>query len=276
MQTDRRDVLRAAGIGMTSLLLPAASAAASGAPLLGTDATDAAPSAMALLDAGQEDDGWYWIQTSSMATARLVYCNLTDEGGGWMLVCYSPDHAVGIGSAAGSRYPNHWLNGQGTLDRLAVDTMALWFHDGAAQCDTVLKMASTVEGLTPRLTDMAIANRVTYTNPSDLALVPYVTDAYAITSTGVLGGTWSPVKGHTLMTGPLTVNAPRDWIYLGDSWWTVCGPSTDLQADGRSGNAQGTGSWTNPSTSSIYGMSDVAATSDSARGDLRTYAVFIR
>jgi hypothetical protein len=271
MLTDRRAVLRATGMGLSSLLLPAASAAASGGTLLGTDPADAAPSASALKDAGQDQDGWYWIQTSSMPTSRLVYCNQTDEGGGWMLICYAPDFVN-----TGARYPNHWLNGQGSLDRLAVDTMALWFNDGAPPCNSVLKMASPDTGRPPQLANMQIANRVTYSNPQDLALVEYVSDSYATNSTLALNGTWSPVKGHTFMTAPLTINAPRDWIYASNDWWTVCGPSTDLQINGRSGNAQGTGSWTNPNFSSLYGMADVAASTLSVRNDLRTYAVFIR
>lgn len=57
---------------------------------------------------------------------------------------------------------------------------------------------------------------------------------------------------------------------------TVCGPSSRLAPDGRSGNAQGTGSWTNPTTSSVYGVADVTATSNSQRTDVLTHAVLIR
>jgi hypothetical protein len=85
-------------------------------------------------------------------------------------------------------------------------------------------------------------------------------------------GTWSGVKGHTQMTSDLTVNAPGDWVYAtSGGWWTVCGPSTQLFADGRSGNAQGSGSWTNNGTNNIYGMADVSAVANSQRIDIKTF-----
>lgn len=278
MPPARRRVLggaAAAGLGLTSLALPSARAATSPTRTLGAEASPAT-SARALLDDGWDTDGWYWIQTSSMSTPRRVWCNLTDESGGWMLVCYSPDHRT-----TGSRYPNVWENGEGTLDRSTVDVMDLWFHDGSAQCDSVLRMASPTAGVTPRLADVEMANRVTYSNPGDLALVPYVTSAYQITTTGALDGTWTAVKGHTVMTGPLSVNAPRDWIQVDSFWWMVCSPSTELLADGRSANNQGTGGWTYPfndqvTSKSLYGLADVGPSVGSNRTDLRSYALFIR
>jgi hypothetical protein len=80
------------------------------------------------------------------------------------------------------------------------------------------------------------------------------------------------------MTGPLNVNAPGDWIYSAAStWWTVCGPSTAYpDSQGRSGNAQGSGSWTNISSNNIYGMANVAATTNSNRTNIKTYAVYIK
>jgi hypothetical protein len=273
---DRRRLLGAlgavgAGISVHALPLAAAASSSTSSPTPDGSETAPAPSARALQDIGVTTDGWYWIRTSSMPVARLVYCNMSDEGGGWMLVSYSPDH-----STSGSRYPNGWIAGQGTLDRMAADTMALWFHAGAAQCDTVLKMASTVAGRVPLLSAMSIANRVSYTNPQDLALVPYGDGAYAITSTLALDGTWRGVKGHTAMTGALTVNAPRDWIVTTNTYWSVCGPSSDLRPSGRSGNGQGTSSATHPSAFPLYGMANVATTADSLSTTLRTYAVLVR
>jgi hypothetical protein len=80
------------------------------------------------------------------------------------------------------------------------------------------------------------------------------------------------------MTTNLNVNAPGDWVYaVSGTWWTVCGPSTAYpDAQGRSGNAQGSGSWTNNSNNSIYGMADVTATTTSQRNDIKTYAVYIK
>jgi hypothetical protein len=63
-------------------------------------------SAQAIYNAGQTTSGWYYIQTSSMVTARQVYCNMTDEGGGWMLIAYTPGflwYFCRSGSYRGSR-----------------------------------------------------------------------------------------------------------------------------------------------------------------------------
>lgn len=231
-------------------------------------------SAVDILNSGQTNDGWYYIQTSSMSSAKQVYCNMTDDGGGWMLICYTPNFATGL--TQGARYPNLWQNGQGTFNRMVANTTELWFHNNTAQCTQVMKMASPTASLTPLLSNMEIANKVIYSNPSDLTIVPYVTDSYNITSTLALNGVWSPLKGHTLMTGTLSVNAPRDWIYQSNIWWTVCGPSTQLQSDGRSGNAQGSGSWTNPTTNNLYGMANVSTTTNSQRVNVNTYAVYIK
>lgn len=231
-------------------------------------------SGLDILNSGQSDSGWYYIQTSSMSQARQVYCNMTDDGGGWMLICYTPTFASG--PTFGARYPNVWLNGQGSLNRLAVNASELWYHNGVYQCTQVMKMATTTASRTPLLSNMQIANKVVYSNPQNLTIVPYVLDTYSTTSTLALNGVWSPLKGHTLMTGTLSVNAPRDWIYQSSSWWTVCGPSTQLSSDGRSGNAQGSGSWTNPSTQNLYGMANVSTTSNSLRNDINSYAVYIK
>jgi hypothetical protein len=264
----------AAGLGITSLTLPGAWAAASTLRTLGLEASPAT-SAAALLADGWTTDGWYWIRTSGMAAARRVWCDLTDEGGGWMLVAYSPD--LGASGARGLRYPNAWEGGEGTLDRMAVATMDLWSHLGTPQCGEVMKMASTTAGRQPRLADMEIANRVTYENPGDLDLAPYATASYtARVAATKLSGTWRPVKGHTVMTGPLEVDAPFDWIQTSDGAWTTCGPSSQLTSDGRSGNGRGTGSWTYPSSADVFGVADVGPSDVSKRTDVRSYAVLIR
>lgn len=234
-------------------------------------------SAQDIYDSGQTTSGWYYIKTSSMTSARQVYCNMTDQGGGWMLISYTPCYTgVGVsGVTAGASYPNTWENGEGTFNRLRVSTMDLWKHNGVSQCTQVLKMASTTVSLTPLLANMSIANKVVYSNPSNLNLST-VSNYPAFVNNTPMTGTWSPIKGHTLMTTDLAVNAPGDWIYQAGVWWTVCGPSTQLSADGRSGNAQGTGSWTNPSTNNLYGMANVATTGNSLLSTLNTYAVYIK
>jgi len=234
-------------------------------------------SAQDIYNSGQTTSGWYYIKTSTMASAKQVYCTMTDEGGGWMLIAYTPGF-IGTtvsGITAGLGYPNTWENGEGTLNKLRASTMDLWFHNSVYQCTQVLKMASTTVSLTPLLSNMAIANKVIYTNPSNLSLST-VSNYPSFVNNTPMTGTWSPVKGHTVMNTSLTVNAPGDWIYQASSWWTVCGPSSKLQAQGRSGNALGTGSWTNPSSNALYGMANVATNANCLRSDINSYAVYIK
>jgi hypothetical protein len=236
-----------------------------------------AVSAQAIYNSGQTTSGWYYIKTSNMASARQIYCNMTDQGGGWMLMSYNPDATT----TGGTPYPNQWLGGTGSFaSRVSIDTRQVWYHNGTAQCTQVMKMASATASLTPLLANITIANKVVYTNPNNLQLTATfstATNAVTVNNTP-MSGTWSAVKGHTQMTGPLNVNAPGDWVYLASqSWWTVCGPSTAFpDSQGRSGNAQGSGSWTNMSNSNIYGMADVSTITTSQRTDIKTYAVYIK
>lgn len=234
-------------------------------------------SAQDIYNSGQTSSGWYYIKTSTMASARQVYCNMTDESGGWMLIAYTPGFTGTsvAGITAGLGYPNTWENGEGTLNKLRASTMDLWYHNSTAQCSQVLKMASTTASRTPLLANMSIANKVIYSNASNL-LLSTVSNYPAFVNNTPMAGTWYPVKGHTQMTTSLIINAPGDWIYQASAWWTVCGPSTDLQAQGRSGNAQGTGSWTNPASNNLYGMSDVSTNANSLRTDINSYAVYIK
>lgn len=232
-------------------------------------------SAQDIFNSGQTTSGWYYIQTSTMAQPRQVYCNMSDESGGWMLIGYTPSfNNLSGGLGLGLSYPNTWQNGEGTLNRLRVNAMDLWYHNSSAQCTQVMKMATTTYNQEPLLNNMTIANKVVYTNPGNLSLSTQST--YPIVNNTAMAGTWYPIKGHTLMNTSLAVDAPGDWIYQANSWWTVCGPSTQLVSGGRSGNAQGTGSWTNPTANNLYGMSDVAATTNSNRTDIQTYAVYIK
>ena len=237
---------------------------------LGTLANPAI-SAQAIYNSGQTTSGWYYIQTSNMASAKQIYCNMTDQGGGWMLMTYNPDCTVNTGNP----YPNQWLGGTGSLtSKVSIDSRQIWYHNGTAQCNQVMKMASTTASLVPLLNNVTIANKVVYSNPNNLRLS--ATFSTTLANNTPMTGTWSGIKGHTLMSTDLAVNAPGDWIYAVNTWWTVCGPSTQLSADGRSGNAQGTGAWTNISGNSIYGISDVSAITSSLRTDIKTYAVYIK
>ena len=231
-----------------------------------------AVSAQAIYNSGQTTSGWYYIQTSNMTSAKQIYCNMTDEGGGWMLMSYSPNN---IAVPLGIPYPNQWLGGTGSLtSRVSIDAREVWYHNGLAQCSQVMKIASTTASLVPLVSNVQIANKVIYSNPNNLRLS--ATFSTTLNNNTPMTGTWSGIKGHTLMNTSLAVNAPGDWIYSVNTWWTVCGPSTQLLSDGRSGNAQGSGSWTNISNNNIYGMADVAATTSSLRSDIKTYAVYIK
>jgi hypothetical protein len=237
-----------------------------------------AVSAQAIYNSGQITSGWYWIKTSGMSIARNVYCNMTDQGGGWMLISYNPTNTVTVGNA----YPNVWTSGAGASfsNKFCVDAQDLWYNNGLAQCTQVMKMASTTASLTPLLSGMEIANKVVYNNPGNLIISRTfsTTQSAVIVNNTPMGGSWSAIKGHTLMTTTLNVNAPGDWIYLANNqWWTVCGPSTAYpDSQGRSGNAQGSGSWTNIGANIIYGMANVSTTTGSSRTDIKTYAVYIK
>ena len=234
-----------------------------------------AVSAQAIYNSGQTTDGWYYIQTSNMVSPIQIYCNMTDDGGGWMLMSYNPDCTV----TNGIPYPNQWIGGTGSFaSKVSIDTRQVWYHSGTAQCTQVMKMATATASLTPLLTNMQIANKVVYTNPNNLKLTATFSTGSAVFTTNTpMSGTWSGIKGHTLMTTNLNVNAPGDWVYAtSGGWWTVCGPSTQLTADGRSGNAQGSGSWTNNNANFIYGMADVSTTTSSNRSNIKTYAVYIK
>ena len=236
-----------------------------------------AVSAQAIYNSGQTTNGWYYIQTSNMTSPRQIYCNMTDQGGGWMLMTYSPN----VSTLPGTPYPNQWLGGTGSFASIiSIDTRQVWYHNGTAQCTQVMKMAtSATASLTPLLTNMQIANKVVYTNPNNLKLTATFSVSSAVFANNTpMSGTWSGIKGHTQMTTNLNVNAPGDWVYaVSGTWWTVCGPSTAYpDSQGRSGNAQGSGSWTNNSNNSIYGMADVTTTANSQRNDIKTYAVYIK
>jgi hypothetical protein len=170
-----------------------------------------ASSAQALYDSGVTSNGWYYIQTSTMAQPRRIYCNMTDEGGGWMLMTYNPD----LNSNYGAPYPNEWIGGQGSLDTIttwdfiiqfagtasnntggyatgsplplysgfmynptasfsgkmiSINAMDVWYHNGSAQCSEVMRMASPDVSLDPLLSNMEIANKISYTNPNNLLL----------------------------------------------------------------------------------------------------------
>jgi hypothetical protein len=231
-------------------------------------------SAVQLYEAGIRTDGWYYIQTQMMTSSVQVYCNQTDNGGGWMLVSYNPSGST----QAGYPYPN---GDSGSLQNPTFikhfrNAENLWFNvSGSAQCNSVMRMASTAS-VQPHLTNCSIAHSVTYTNPNVLDISTTASPNTLKLSTP-LTGSWSPIKGYTLMTGSLNTQAPPDWLYDTATWWTVTTPTTDLTtAYGRSGNALGNGGWTNRLNNTVYGLANVASGSNGITSNFNTLAVYIK
>lgn len=238
--------------------------------------TNPAISAVQLYNAGIRTNGWYWIKTGMMNQPRLVYCNMVDNGGGWMLVSYNPS-----GSAAGQggyHYPNNWVSGSGTFNKLAANAEELWYRvSGSAQATSVMRMASTAS-VQPHLSNVSIAHQVTYTNPNALDLASgSISAAYTLKLSAPLTGSWTPIKGYTIMTGSLNTQAPPDWLFDTSNWWTVTTPTTDLVTPyGRSANALGNGGWTNRTTNTVYGLANVATGSNGITSNFNTLAVYIK
>jgi hypothetical protein len=231
-------------------------------------------SAVQLYNSGVTTNGWYYIKTGMMTGSVQVYCNQTDNGGGWMLVSYNPSGST----QAGYPYPNE---DSGSLQNPSFikhfrNAENLWFNvSGSAQCNSVMRMASTAS-VQPLLTNCSIAHSVTYTNPNVLDISTTASPNTLKLSTP-LTGSWSPIKGYTLMTGSLNTQAPPDWLYDTTAWWTVTTPTTDLTTVyGRSGNAFGNGGWTNRTTNSVYGLANVATGSNGITSNFNTLAVYIK
>ena len=231
-------------------------------------------SATQLYNAGIQTSGWYYIQTGMMTSSVQVYCNQTDNGGGWMLISYNPSGSTQLGYP----YPNADSGSLQTPSFIKHYRNAenLWYStSGSAQCNSVMRMASTAS-VQPHLTNCSIAHSVTYTNPNVLDISTTASPNTLKLSTP-LTGSWSPIKGYTLMTGPLSTQAPPDWLYDTTNWWTVTTPTTDLvTAYGRSGNAQGNGGWTNRISNTVYGLSNVNTTTNSSNSTYNTLAVYIK
>lgn len=230
--------------------------------------------AVDILNSGQTTSGWYYIKTSTMSSSKLVYCNMVDNGGGWMLVSYNPTQQT----SNGMLYPNSWTNGVGTLDRFSVNVMDLWFNNGTAQCASVMKMASTNANLLPFLANMQTANYVTYSNPGNLLLSTLATPNAFVNNTAFTG-IWYPLLGQSGMTTAAVVNAPGDWLYNTGSgfYWMVASSSISGGTNGRDGSGLGTNSSTNSTTNAHYGMLPSATyTSSSLWTSINTYAFYIK
>jgi hypothetical protein len=230
-------------------------------------------SAVQLYNAGVRTDGWYWIKTGMMTGSVQVYCNQTDNGGGWMLVSYNPSGSTQLGYP----YPNADSGSLSTpsLIKHYRNAENLWYStSGSAQCNSVMRMASTAS-VQPHLTNCSIAHSVTYTNPNVLDIDTRATQILKLSTP--LTGSWTPIKGYTFMTGSLPTQAPPDWLYDTANWWNVTTPTTDLStAYGRSGNALGNGGWTNRLNNTVYGLANVTTTGNAITSNFNTLAVYIK
>ena len=233
-----------------------------------------AVSAIQLYNSGVRTNGWYWIKTGMMTSSVQVYCNQTDNGGGWMLISYNPSGSTQLGYP----YPNADSGSLQTPSFIKHYRNAenLWYSvSGSAQCNSVMRMASTAS-VQPLLSNCSIAHQTVYSNPNALDINTNATQTLKLAP--ALTGSWTALKGYTLMTGSLPVAAPCDWLYDASNWWTVNGP-TNAYPDapyGRSGNALGTGGWTNRLNNTVYGLSNVNTTTNSANSTYNTLAVYIK
>jgi len=87
-----------------------------GGSTLGT-INNPAISAVQLYNAGIQTNGWYYIKTGMMTSSMQVYCNQTDNGGGWMLISYNPSGSTQLGYP----YPNQY-SGSSNPNALDINT----------------------------------------------------------------------------------------------------------------------------------------------------------
>jgi hypothetical protein len=233
-------------------------------------------SAVQLYNSGVRTNGWYYIKTNMMTSSVQVYCNQTDNGGGWMLVSYNPSGST----QQGYLYPNTDTGSLQTTSFIKHSRNAenLWFTtSGSAQCNSVMRMAST-SSVDPHLVSCSIAHQTVYNNPNVLDLASG-SGAFILKNSTPLTGSWSALKGYTFMTASsYPVAAPCDWLYDTANWWTTNGP-TNVYPDapfGRSGNALGTGGWTNRISNNVYGLANVSTIQSSQTSNFNTLAVYIK
>lgn len=236
-----------------------------------------------IFNAGNTSNGWYWIKTSMMAQARQVYCNMTDDGGGWMLVSYNGNKQNAVSAALrGQFYPVAWSNGQGVLSgQFSANVMDLWFNGGTNQCSNALRLGFTMANAVPTVANSYIAHTCQYfTNASSLRLSisSGVQGIGAFGTNGLLMSTlWSSVKGFTAMSTLYTV-VDADWMFNtgANFYWTLSLPQTGQTS--RNGNGQGNGGWMRTADRDTWGLSNVAVGVSGGGGSFpgSTVAVFIK
>lgn len=249
----------------------------------GSSSNDPAVSAVAAYNAGNVTNGWYWIKTSGMTSARQVWCNQQDNGGGWMLASYNGNKQSVVTATAGQFYPVAWSNGEGTLSgQFSINVMDVWYNGGSNQCSNVMRMASSTSNAVPTLANSYIAHSVTYTtNANKLSLTP----ASGVQGTGVFStsnvlmtGLWSNVKGYTILSNYTITSNDSDWMYnTGASFfWIVC---QSINGTSRGGSGTDTGSWMRTQGKDSWGLLSNCTVGGSSSGSTfpgNTLAVFIK
>lgn len=230
---------------------------------IGLSSNNPGSNATHIRNAGNTADGWYWIQTSRMNQARQVYCNMTDAGGGWMLVSYNGNRQGPVAATRGQWYPVAWSNGDGFLrGQLSANAMDLWFHGNTNQCSNVLRMGLVSPDGVPTVSSSYAAHTVTYlTNANRLNLstgsgVAGIGQFTNVTSTILMDAQWSALKGYSFLSTHMT-RANVDWMYTAGSnfFWTLCLASTNQTS--RNGNGQDIGAWMRTRDRDMYGLSNV-------------------
>lgn len=231
--------------------------------MVGLSSNNPGSNAIQIRNAGNTADGWYWIQTSRMNQPRRVYCNMSDAGGGWMLVSYNGNKQGPVAANRGQWYPVAWSNGDGLLrGQLSANAMDLWFHGSTNQCSNVLRLAMISGDGVPTVSTSYVAHTVTYTtnanflNLSTGSGIAGVGQFTNTTSTILMDARWTALKGYTFLSTHQT-KANVDWMFTSGSnfFWNLCMASTNQTS--RNGNGQDIGAWMRTRDRDTYGLSNV-------------------
>lgn len=85
-------------------------------PAIGSSQSNPAISALHILSANPSaSSGLYWIKPNDFATAQQIYCDMTNDGGGWMLVASSNASSSTIPGGTSRNSTSYYLNRSGSL-----------------------------------------------------------------------------------------------------------------------------------------------------------------
>lgn len=248
---------------------------------LGLTSNNPGSNALAIYNAGNTSNGYYWIQTSVMSSANQVYCNMDD--GAWMLVSYNGHKNDAVAARRGQYYPVAWSNelGNGVLGgQFAVNMNDLWYSGASNQCTELMRLAYYQSNAIPTISNAYIGHRVTYTSSTNFL---GLTVASGVQGTGVFSAsntlmraTWSSIKGFSSLSTHIT-QADSDLLYNTGTnfYWNPCLP---IGGTSRSGSGLNIGGWTRTQDKDTWGMSNVTPSASSAGSSFpgSTLAVYIR